>query len=402
MKNERRRLVRLLPAAALLALLPQSQPSGSAVGAPTERGVDRPSGVTVLIVEPRHPWWMGRIAFVLEVGSAPGDPIERVDFVLDGSPLATVTRLPFRLVHDFGETLKAHRLEVVARARSGAVGSTSALSAAPGIQQRAEVELVLVPVSVLGPDGLTIRGLAREDFALYENGEAQPIVTFDPEPPPVSLVFGLDCSGSMDRIFPLVKAAAIRFVQRLPSFFSVGLLTFGDSIEMSCDFTLDRDHLFYELNRRRADGSVTPLLGASLSAIEALRSRPGRRAAALFTDGEETAEEPDGQEPLAQKVVARARSAGVEVFFVSYGRSRRADLLERIATETGGEFLPAGSERRITAAFERIARDLGAQYTLGLRPPRDGPAGEWRSLRVEVRGKPATTVTARAGYISRE
>ncbi len=43
----------------------------------------------------------------------------------------------------------------------------------------ARVELVTLEVGVLGPDGQPLRGLRREDFELYENGQRQEIVHFE-------------------------------------------------------------------------------------------------------------------------------------------------------------------------------------------------------------------------------
>ena len=57
-----------------------------------------------------------------------------------------------------------------------------------------QVELVTVDVVVLDPKGEPVRGLRREDFALFEDGRPQGIATFEPfeggaeeEAPPVPL-----------------------------------------------------------------------------------------------------------------------------------------------------------------------------------------------------------------------
>lgn len=282
-------------------------------------------------------------------------------------------------------------------AGASAPAAQGRITQTPAVVERAAVELVLVPVSVHGPDGLPVRGLTREDFVLSEDGVRQETASFDAEPTPVSLVFGLDCSGSMDKYLPFVKAAAIRFVERLPRVFSVSLMPFADTAERGSEFTDNRDHIFYEINRQKANGGGTGLLDATRSAVASLRRRPGRRAVVIFTDGGENIVPEEEMSDAAAAVLLDARSAGAMVFYVGYGWVGRTDLLDRIAAGTGGQSVPAGSERRITEAFDRIARTLGSQYTLGYIP-HPGRPGEWRPIRVEVR-RPAVTVSARPGYL---
>lgn len=356
-----------------------------------------PHVLAARLVEPRETWWVGRVSFAAEVEASAADPVERVEFRLDGRFAWVVTKPPYRWSHDFGEVLSIHRLEILVRTRSGATATVRAESRAPSLQQRAGIELILVPVSVRDPSGLPVRGLSREDFLLFEDGVPRPIATFDSEATPVSLVFGLDCSGSMQRYFPFVKGAAVEFVRRLPPVFQISLLAFGKRPEPVGTFTFERSPLYYGIDRLRATGSGTALLDASRAAVNALRRRPGRRAVAIFTDGQDTVVPEEEQDAFASRVLSEARAAGVAFYYVGYGWIGRADLLERIAGGTGGEYLSAGGARRIAAAFDRIANTLDTQYTLGCEIGRAGQPGEWRSLRVEVR-RPGVTVAARPGY----
>src|SRR5262245_14165718 len=266
-----------------------------------------------------------------------------------------------------------------------------------GLPERADVELVLVPVSIREPDGTPIAGLQREDFTLFEAGAPQEIATFDRDPTPVSIVFGVDTSGSMEPYLAFVKAAAIRFVQRIPPVFDVSLVSFADVTTRRCDFTKDRRHLYYELNTLRANGGATAILDATREAIAAVSRRPGRRAVVIFTDGEENAVEPEDIEAVEDRTIRAARAADVTVYYVGYGWVELPQMLEQVAAATGGEYLAAGRERKITQSFDAIARALDSQYTLGY-VPRPGRPGEWRPIKVEVRHTPAQVV-ARAGYL---
>jgi len=276
-------------------------------------------------------------------------------------------------------------------------GESVPAAPASGLQERAGVELVLVPVSIRDAAGLPIAGLTREDFTLYENGVRQEVATFDREPTPVSILFGVDTSGSMDQYLTFVKAAAIRFVERIPRAFAVSLVSFADETTTHCGFSGDRKHLYYELDHLRADGGGTAILDATREAISAVARRPGRRAVVLFTDGEDNAVAPEERLRAEQTVVTGARASGVTVYYVGYGWVARTGMLDRIARATGGAYLAAGRERRITEAFDAIARTLDSQYTLGY-VPRPGSPGEWRPIAVEVR-RASVQVAARPGYL---
>jgi len=60
------------------------------------------------------------------------------------------------------------------------------------------VEMVGLFASVLDRSGKVITGLNRDDFVLYEDGEPQSISQFSREYIPLSIMFLLDTSSSMD------------------------------------------------------------------------------------------------------------------------------------------------------------------------------------------------------------
>jgi len=264
-----------------------------------------------------------------------------------------------------------------------------------GLVERARVDLVVVPVTVRGLDGAPVEGLSRRDFVLYDNDEERRIAAFDAGSAPASLVLSFDRSGSMRQFLVPAQAAAIQLVKRLPASVPVSIRAFGAGTERLSDFTLDRDHLYYEINRLRPEDTHTALLADSISAVESLRGRPGPLAAVIFTDGgENTLREGENRTRLADQVLTAARTAGVSIFYVVYGGMGRPEPLETISSGSGGGII---SPRGIGDALEGLARRLEAQYTLGLHPARGGRPGEWRTLRVEVLREGAT-VTARPGY----
>src|SRR5688572_29424384 len=81
---------------------------------------------------------------------------------------------------------------------------------------RTGVELINVTASVSDGSGRFVRGLTKEDFALYEDGQRQEVTHFSSERSPVSLGIVLDTSDSMDgEKMQAAKAALNRFLYDL-------------------------------------------------------------------------------------------------------------------------------------------------------------------------------------------
>ena len=76
-----------------------------------------------------------------------------------------------------------------------------------------------------------VTNLVKEDFEVFDNDKPQPLVFFDAETPPVSVVVMLDTSGSMRELVPLVRRAAEQFLLRLLPSDKGRVGAFNDKIE---------------------------------------------------------------------------------------------------------------------------------------------------------------------------
>ncbi|MDT4968595.1 MAG: Ca-activated chloride channel [Acidobacteriota bacterium] len=75
---------------------------------------------------------------------------------------------------------------------------------------------------------------------------------------------------------------------------------------------------------------------------------------------------------------------------------REMDDLSRVS---GGKSFPALDLRDARAAFAEVAKEIGTKYSLGYYPTNKARDGQFRSIRVEVRGiAGGTQVRAREGY----
>ena len=76
-------------------------------------------------------------------------------------------------------------------------------------QFKSGVELVYLDVTVQAPDGSIVRGLAQDDFLIYDEEVQQDVAVFSAEPAPISVGVLIDTSGSMtgERMAAAIRAA---------------------------------------------------------------------------------------------------------------------------------------------------------------------------------------------------
>jgi VWFA-related protein len=156
---------------------------------------------------------------------------------------------------------------------------------------RADVKVVLVPVTVTDEASRPINDLPKERFRILEDGVEQQITSFSWEDGPVSLGLLFDSSGSMkSRINASIAALKYVFQTTRPDdeFF---VIQFSDYVRQLGGFTSDPDEIQRRLgfvgvrNPKQSDGSRCSylrhwsFLPASSSATAGRRDRrecPGR------------------------------------------------------------------------------------------------------------------------------
>jgi VWFA-related protein len=126
--------------------------------------------------------------------------------------------------------------------------------------------------------------------------------------------------------------------------------------------------------------------------------------------------EDDGRLTLSSKQLERFRrlfvpNAQQEDYedFCRLGQFERMDISRRLynlarqemnelARGTGGRNFSAATLRDARAAFAQVANEIGTQYSLGYYPSNKTRDGQFRKIRVEIRGVKDAQVRAREGY----
>jgi VWFA-related protein len=268
---------------------------------------------------------------------------------------------------------------------------------------RSGIEVTSITTTVRDSQGRLVRGLGREAFEVFEDGDPQEVTQFTSERVPISLGVLLDTSDSMfgQRIKD-ARAAVERFL--------FDLLDPGDEY-----FAMSFNHQTHMLTRwtdmpsvmRRALDRLKPSGGtaayeAILASLPMIAIRSRERAALLVIS--------DGADTASSATIREVRSALLRsdafVYAIALDSPDRQAInsrvnptaLREITDDSGGRTELVQSSADLADATSRIAEELNSQYLLGYTSSR-GADGQYHSIRVRVRGTDYK-VRARNGYVA--
>src|SRR5437899_1849358 len=104
-------------------------------------------------------------------------------------------------------------------------------------------QVVSLFVTVADTQKRLVPDLMQGEFEVFDNDKAQPITYFDNSIHPITVVLMLDTSGSMTLTIDLLKQAAEQFLIRLLPEDKAKVGAFNDKIQLSAQFTNNRDEL---------------------------------------------------------------------------------------------------------------------------------------------------------------
>ena len=292
---------------------------------------------------------------------------------------------------------------LAATARAGAEerGEAVLVLGSTGFVDEIRVEQVELAVVVLDGSGAPVATLGPDDFTVFEDEQAVEIVGFSRTSDlPLSLGLAVDTSGSMRESFAAVRAAIAGFAAELlrPGD-AVFLSTFSFDAQVLVPWTRQVQAVTDVLRTTVPEGG-TSLHDALVVGLEEFRSRRGRTALILLTDGEDTTSR-SGWDVTARFV----RTMRVPIFPIGF-QVGRLDLgtrnrLQALARDTGGQAFFAPKSGDLRAAYAAIAAQLRSQYLLSYRSPSRKGENEFRSVRVVVKGEGLSARTISGYYPGR-
>jgi len=280
--------------------------------------------------------------------------------------------------------------------------------------ERIFIRRVRLPITVMDKKGQFVPGLSKNDFLVLEDKLPQQIETFSEDlgqTSPLYVAVLMDTSPSTAGKLKFEQESAMNFIQTVvrPRKDRVLFATFDHEIALKQDFTDKLDLLDRAVFGVKKLGSQTALYDAVWQFCdEKLRSAPGRRVIVVITDGQDTYSRADLRDAvdIAQRtettvytISTKAGLAGT-VPGVRAGEVKdRADNdLVKLAEETGGQAFFTGDMLALEHSFNRINKELRAQYLVTYKPTNDRYDGSFRRIDVKLNSKEGLKVRTKHGY----
>lgn len=267
---------------------------------------------------------------------------------------------------------------------------------------RVNTELVTLNVRVIDRNNRPINTVRESDFHVFEDGVPQPIESFSREEVPISYGLAVDTSGSLrSQLQGVIDAGKTIINSNRPGdeTFLVRFIS-SDKIETVQDFTSKQDLLIDGLDSLYVEGGQTAIIDAVyLTADHVAEYKKGddsdrrRRALIVITDGEDRS-----SFYSQEKLFARLREADVQIYVIGFvneldkdgglirksPRDKAINLINKLATETGGRAFMPQSLSELPQIANEIVRDLRTQYVLSYNPTNKNRDGSFRSIKVTV------------------
>lgn len=278
----------------------------------------------------------------------------------------------------------------------------------------ADIKVVNVLATVVNKKREIIRDLNKDDFLLLEDGRPQAIRYFARESDlPLTLGLLIDTSVSQQRVLAAERGASFRFLDQVlrETKDQVFLVQFDLTVQLRQPLPSSRRQLEDALafvdtptvrELRSQSGGGTLLYDAIVAASDVMKSRQGRKAFIVLTDGVDTGSEATLAE--ASDAAQRADTLVYSILFSdpgAYAFSLESPdgrgALQRISKQTGGGFFEVSKKQSIAQVFGLIQEELRSQYSLGYVSDEPVRISEFRKIQLTTKQK-GLVVQARDRY----
>jgi Ca-activated chloride channel family protein len=268
---------------------------------------------------------------------------------------------------------------------------------------RVDVNMALVPVTVLDTRGQNVLGLDRDNFRVFDGSELRPIVSFGQSDAPVSVGLIFDCSRSMREKFRIARQAPAELFRQLNADDESFLITVSDRPELRQGFTSEFNDIQNALLFTNPTGTTSLLDGVYMGLQQLKKGRNPRKALVLVSDGGD-----NNTRYSLRELAALAAESDAQIFSIClFDKPQTAEeadgpaLLDNLTKATGGINYMITDINAMQAAFGKVGITLHNQYVLGYYPPEDAPAGKYRKITVQLlvpKGVPKLQIYSRNGY----
>ncbi|HEX8634812.1 MAG TPA: VWA domain-containing protein [Pyrinomonadaceae bacterium] len=268
---------------------------------------------------------------------------------------------------------------------------------------KVDTSLVNLNVRVIDRANRPVNDVRQEEFKIFEDGVPQQIFSFTRAEVPISYGLVVDNSGSMKTQLEKVIDATRTIIEQNKPGDETFLQRFVSSDEISIlqDFTANKDDLIDAMDKMHTEGGQTAVLDAVYLAAEHVgKHKKGdplndkrRRALILVTDGEDRSSYYKQAE-----LFEFLRENDVQIYVIGFvneletdsgfirksTKDKSVNLLNKIATETGGRAFYPMSLAELPGIADEITRDLRTQYVVSYSPTNKRRDGTFRKVNVRI------------------
>jgi Ca-activated chloride channel homolog len=266
---------------------------------------------------------------------------------------------------------------------------------------RADVNLVMLDVSVKDARGGFVSNLTGGNFQIRENGKLQRMAAFNHGDDPVTVGLVLDDSGSMRMVRIAVIDAALGFLESSNPQDEIFVTHFNDRVRWGLPagvpFSDDLNLLRQSLYRNPPEGR-TALYDAIVDSLHHLNEgKQSKKSLLLVSDGGDNASVHNLNDVLAavRESLATIYTVGV---FEPDDPDRNPGLLSRLASVSGGEYYESRDTGDLQTICRQIALDIRNRYTLAYVPSDSSQGTRSISVTASSASQPRLIVHARKSY----
>jgi Ca-activated chloride channel family protein len=261
-------------------------------------------------------------------------------------------------------------------------------SAAPASARhaiRANVDLVLVDVTVVDHNERAVTGLQATDFTLLDDGRPQFVKYISNVDEPISLLVVMDASASMGAKIQQERNAIKELINSSNSQDDFSLVIIRDEPRVISHFGDSVSEMQQKIGAIQPDG-VTALWDGMYLAIQELRNATYRRRAMIvISDGGD-----NNSRYTQSELKSLLQEADIELYAIGLfdRNARRIEekmgplQLDELASITGGRMFPVYDSTEFSRIVNQISGELRNQYVLGYYPSNRNRDGKWRKLKI--------------------
>jgi Ca-activated chloride channel homolog len=328
-----------------------------------------------------------------EVQVPDGEAVERVEFYLNETRVATLYQAPYVQPVVLPKDQPVSYVRAVAYEADGSSTEDLVFVNAPDYPEELNVNFVELYATVLDRQGRPVSNLAQKDFTVFEDGKHQEIARFDRVTNlPIHAVVAIDVSASMESSLEKTRDAALRFLQEtIKPKDRAAIVTFNDRPNLAIKFSNDLNTLAGGLAGLKAERG-TALYDTVVFALYYFNGIKGQRTILLLSDGKD-----ENSRFTFEDTLDYARRAGVTVYSIGLGNEVDKRKLTKIAEETGGRSFFVQSAAELGPIYAAIQQELRSQYLVAYQSTNTTGENVFRAIELKV-DRPGLEVKTLRGY----